>query len=253
MSAVLRSHRRSRGFSLKTFTRETSAAISAEDLPRALAPRAFSRAPKLLGLQTMASQPAGSGFVRCAAGSRSESCLADFGLSASDADFLSAGIDSLGGDDSDERLRRLLTKLDSGQAITITAIGSSVTNEFGGAIGFHQQGADIRTWGKAGHCRGSCMEKGWLVRFFYWVNATWPHPGHRLVNAGRAATPISSYALCTAQAIEPTADLVIIEPISTCHRGDGVTPSGTRRMEAEPCTRLYASSPPSARPIHNLT
>jgi len=201
----------------------------------------------------MASQPVGSGFVRCAAGSRSESCLADFGLSASDADFLSAGIDSLGGDDSDERLRRLLTKLDSGQAITITAIGSSVTNEFGGAIGFHQQGADIRTWGKAGHCRGSCMEKGWLVRFFYWVNATWPHPGHRLVNAGRAATPISSYALCTAQAIEPTADLVIIEPISTCHRGDGVTPSGTRRMEAEPCTRLYASSQPSARPIHSLT
>ena len=50
MSAVLRSHRRCRGFSLKTFTRETSAAISADDL-RALAPRV------LAGAEAFCAQP----------------------------------------------------------------------------------------------------------------------------------------------------------------------------------------------------
>jgi len=126
------------------------------------------------------------------------------------ASFASA-ISSVG---SSHRLSRFLDALQSGRPVTIVGIGSSVTNDFGGAIGIHQQGS-VCSSGAAGKCRGGCVRTGWLLHLFSHINATWPHAGHRLINCGEAASPISFFASCSADRIDASADLVVVEPIST--------------------------------------
>lgn len=54
--------------------------------------------------------------------------------------------------------------------------------------------------------------KGWAVRFFEALNATWPHPHHVLDNAARDAMPLGDVAPCLASQLPPRgADLVLIE------------------------------------------
>jgi uncharacterized membrane protein YgcG len=129
--------------------------------------------------------------------------------------LLSAGVANLG---DGRRVRRVLAKLNAGLPIVLSAIGSSVTAQFGGAIAPMQRAAGVRT--NAGLRRwsnrsGSAINRGWLVDLFHWINITWPHPGHRVVNCGEAATVIAYYSLCTASVVEPEADLIVVEPLST--------------------------------------
>ena len=96
------------------------------------------------------------------------SCLSP-NMTWSEKLFLRSGIESLG---DPYRLERLIGKLRSGHPVTITAIGSSVVNGYGGAIGSLQMATSVRTWGRAGMCRDRCFRSGWLTDFFYWLNAT---------------------------------------------------------------------------------
>ena len=96
------------------------------------------------------------------------SCLSP-NMTWSEQLFLRGGIESLG---DPSRLVRLVAKLHSGKPITVAAVGSSVVNGYGGAIGRLQTTTSVRTWGAAGTCRDGCIRSGWLTDFFYWLNAT---------------------------------------------------------------------------------
>lgn len=60
-----------------------------------------------------------------------------------------------------------------------------------------------------------CVRGGWLLDVFQWINTTWPHADHRMVNNGEPASTIQTYATCLGSKVEPNADLIIVEPIST--------------------------------------
>ena len=117
------------------------------------------------------------------------------------------------------RLQRFFHKLDAGLPVTISAIGSSVTSDFGGAIARQQQGTTVRLPGGlrrwSARAIPSDVKRGWLFDVFLYINSTWPHPGHKMINCGNPASQIGFYALCTASVVEPTSDLVVIEPLST--------------------------------------
>jgi hypothetical protein len=53
--------------------------------------------------------------------------------------------------------------------------------------------------------------KGFAVRLFEWINATWPHPQHQLFNAGRDASSLLTMVPCLFSHLPPTFDLVLVE------------------------------------------
>ena len=53
--------------------------------------------------------------------------------------------------------------------------------------------------------------KGFLVRWFEWLNATWPHPEHTLINSARDANGLSPIVPCLFSHLPARADLVIVE------------------------------------------
>jgi hypothetical protein len=55
--------------------------------------------------------------------------------------------------------------------------------------------------------------KGFLVRWFEWLNNTWPHPRHRLINGAVAAVPLQNYVECLWNHLPPLdeLDLVVLE------------------------------------------
>ena len=53
--------------------------------------------------------------------------------------------------------------------------------------------------------------KGFLVRWFEWLNATWPHPEHTLSNSGRDAQPIWALLPCIYSYVPPAANLIFLE------------------------------------------
>lgn len=119
------------------------------------------------------------------------------------------------------QMKALLEKLDAGEPITVAAVGSSVVQDHGGA--FHSSLAALRAavpsphpyiyGGATGSGGPDWVQTGWLTYFMRAVNATWPHPGHLLVNAGRGgATPAAiANGMCVEQSLPETADLIIIE------------------------------------------
>jgi hypothetical protein len=53
--------------------------------------------------------------------------------------------------------------------------------------------------------------KGFSVRVFEWINATWPHPEHKFVNAGRDASSLVTIVPCLFSHLPQTMDLLLIE------------------------------------------
>ena len=53
--------------------------------------------------------------------------------------------------------------------------------------------------------------KGFLVRWFEWVNTTWPHREHSLYNGARDASSLSTIVPCLHSHVPPQTDLVIVE------------------------------------------
>ena len=56
--------------------------------------------------------------------------------------------------------------------------------------------------------------KGWAIRVFEWLNATWPHAGHTLYNGAQSATPLHDAAKCLSSFVPPHPDLLLLEPMS---------------------------------------
>ncbi len=75
-----------------------------------------------------------------------------------------------------EQLRPMLDKLNSGHPITAVAFGDSITASHAGCcpMGSASDAGCIRPPGGV----------GWLSSLMSMINATWPHPKHRLINSG---------------------------------------------------------------------
>ena len=97
--------------------------------------------------------------------------------------------------------RLLLDKLNAGLPLTLLAFGSSIVEGHAGCFADSAQ-----TLAQAGVASvppgmnrtldetGRCVRFGWASELLAAVNATWPHPQHLLVNAGRSAANLQSFA-----------------------------------------------------------
>ena len=134
----------------------------------------------------------------------------------------------------------------AGEPVTVAGIGSSVTVDFGGAVGKWQREVPGCMRGGAGACgrREGCVRAGWLLSFFERINRSWPHAGHRLVNCGEAASRIDYFATCLGSRIDTRADLVVVEPVSTAPpMGAGLKQEAAFRSSLERALRLVLRLP----------
>ncbi|EFN58648.1 hypothetical protein CHLNCDRAFT_140901 [Chlorella variabilis] len=90
---------------------------------------------------------------------------------------------------SGNRLRRVAAKLMAGHPIKAYALGGSVTAGRG----------------------ASDLSLAYPSRFFQFINATWPHRDHVLVNRGMGATTSGIFAACVRRMVPEDADLVVLE------------------------------------------
>lgn len=109
-----------------------------------------------------------------------------FGLHnfTADAEALRRGLVTLG---DGHRLRRFTHKLLSGQPVSIVIVGGSVA---------------------AG--QGAVHGNSFATRFYRWVQQAFPHPDHRLHNAGIGGTNSMTFAACIGVLVAD-ADLAIVE------------------------------------------
>ncbi|PSC71318.1 hypothetical protein C2E20_5316 [Micractinium conductrix] len=90
---------------------------------------------------------------------------------------------------SGERMRALAAKLQAGEPIKAFTLGGSVTKGQGAAK----------------------PELGYPARLFQFINATWPHKDHQLVNKGIGGTSSGVYSACAEQMVGQDPDLLIVE------------------------------------------
>ncbi|EFN58305.1 expressed protein [Chlorella variabilis] len=90
---------------------------------------------------------------------------------------------------SGARIERVAAKLLAGQPITAVTLGASVTRGHG----------------------ASSVESGYPSRFFDFLNASFPHRDHVLLNKGIGATNSGIYAVCFEKLVPAGADLVVVE------------------------------------------
>ena len=105
-------------------------------------------------------------------------------------------------------------KLLAGMPITAAIIGASVAQNAGcltqpGRRCMNYRGVDNVTL-VHGIPRARPFE-GFLIRWLKWVNHTWPHAGHQVVNNGRDAQPIWTLLPCLYAYVPPKVDLLFLE------------------------------------------
>ncbi|PRW60464.1 expressed protein isoform A [Chlorella sorokiniana] len=88
------------------------------------------------------------------------------------------------------RMERLVAKLMAGQPVTAVTIGGSVT------------------WGAGATSR---TVTSYPARFFEFINATFPHKDHALLNKAISATNAGTFATCTERLVPAESDLVVVE------------------------------------------
>ena len=140
------------------------------------------------------------------------------------------------------RVRRVLARVDRGEPIVMAALGSSVTSDFGGAVGYMQERFKLGYIGVPRKCRGKCVQYGWLLPIFRFLtqNQAAAHnmQNASLVNCGQAARFISTYLDCTSSAVPETADLIIIDG------SNGMAPVvGSKFLPTEKLVRRLLSLP----------
>ena len=125
-------------------------------------------------------------------------------------------------------IRNVMSKLERGRPITVMALGTSITAAHGGC------------WPTAQRCYADSRRLfsygeetfGYLRAFMTLVNHTWPHPNHRLINAGKSGSSIYGYSL--SECIQSmtsglkSVDIVVIEHL-TFLEFEGVEYIGTNR------------------------
>jgi hypothetical protein len=122
------------------------------------------------------------------------------------------------------QLYPVIHKLESGQPITVVSFGSSIVADYGGV--FHSDlemiykivpnpGHKYYQWdtNAAFSAPSALHHRGWLELFMQYVNHTWPHPEHLLVNAGKAGHIPKNFAdgSCLEYMLPKEADIVLIE------------------------------------------
>ena len=112
------------------------------------------------------------------------------------------------------RVTSFAEKLERGEPVTIVILGASVAENSGcfsqpGKRCMANRGVEPvnMVWGEPRRR----PFKGFAVRFFEWLNATWPNPKHQLFNAGRDASSLATIAPCLFSHLPPSFDLILIE------------------------------------------
>ena len=54
-------------------------------------------------------------------------------------------------------------------------------------------------------------DQRWINQVFQWINTTWPHADHRLINACKPATPSMLFSFCMHQSVPDDTDLLFME------------------------------------------
>ena len=115
---------------------------------------------------------------------------------------------------SNTQLARLFSKLENGAPITLGVVGASVAQNAGcldqprrRCMHFSGQRETLMSWGSP---RKRAF-KGFAVRMMDHINATWPHPDHRINNSAVDKTPVSGMLTCLMTNLPATLDLVIVE------------------------------------------
>ena len=114
-------------------------------------------------------------------------------------------------------LSTIVSKLNARQPITVGVLGASVS--LNGGCNAQPSRRCTMFDGRPEHlvhCYwGEPRDrpfKGFYVRFMEYINASWPHPRHRLNNSAAATTPPQSYLdYCFFTHLPSTLDLVILE------------------------------------------
>ena len=66
-------------------------------------------------------------------------------------------------------------------------------------------------------------DQRWINQVFQWINATWPHPEHKLTNACKPATPSMLFSFCMHQSVPDDTDLLFMEVRARMHHDNHYT------------------------------
>ena len=118
--------------------------------------------------------------------------------------------------------RPLVDKLLSGRGVTFITLGSSITDGSHGH--FYSSRAALRSLGQhmlshsqrtacAAAGDGACAKEGSVADLLEYINATWPHANHTLINLGRAGSDLRELARngCFDASLPAEADLVFMQ------------------------------------------
>eukprot|EP00798_Chlamydomonas_sp_ICE-L_P017897 gene17897-24289_t len=110
-------------------------------------------------------------------------------------------------------LHAMLRKLSAGEPITVVALGSSVTSDFGGCFGREERIQDMVEIMSLVYPRHKCGWHGWIHCMMHIINATWPHEDHVLINNGLPGATGKTYGsgTCMELNLPDQADLIIME------------------------------------------
>eukprot|EP00798_Chlamydomonas_sp_ICE-L_P025071 gene25071-10723_t len=110
-------------------------------------------------------------------------------------------------------LHTILRKLSAGEPITVVALGSSVTSDFGGCFGREERIRDMVQIMSLVYYRHKCARHGWIRNMMQIINATWPHEDHVVINNGLPGASGKTYAsgTCMELNLPDQADLIIME------------------------------------------
>jgi hypothetical protein len=147
----------------------------------------------------------------------------------------------IGGIFSAGRADQIVARLNQRHPLRVVVLGASVAIN-GGCIS--QLGSDCMRFD--GTRRSNLMwrnesapHKGFLVRWFGWINTTWPNAQHTLFNNAVPATTISAWIPCLFSFLPHQFDLVVLELGSMAHWQD---PNQIEQL----VRRLISVDPPPA-------
>ena len=107
-------------------------------------------------------------------------------------------------------------RLDAALPVTILAVGSSLVATHAGCTqkAPSARGPACRNTPCGTVCGGSTH--GWARQVLEWLNSTWPHPGHSLVNLGEAGgSLVSALTTCPSTYLNFDVDLALVDLTTT--------------------------------------
>ena len=108
-------------------------------------------------------------------------------------------------------------RLDAKLPITILAVGSSLVATHAGCTqkAPSARGPLCRNSPCGTMCGGGSMH-GWAREVLEWLNSTWPHPGHALINLGEAGgSLVSALTTCPSTYLNFEVDLALVDLTTT--------------------------------------